>query len=547
MKKLALVIAFCATAELQAQSLPDVVMLDFTASYCQPCQQMVPVLQRMERDGFPIRRIDITEQPQVSRRYKVDRIPTLILMVEGKEAKRLVGLQAEAKLRRMMNDAAQTLDMKRRAAAGKTRTAEANTSAEPPKPKSEPAESPGLLARMKEGLFGGLAGRDRKKIDRPDVRAQSPEDSEALLGTSKDSKAMQATVRVRLDDGEFRDVGTGTIIQSSAGQSTILTCAHIFREMKDNANVVVELFRDGSVMKYTASLLGGDHNSDVAILQIQNRSPLPTVTLATALAPADANVFSIGCNAGNVPTIVNSKVVQVNRYEGPENIVCSIDPVQGRSGGGLFNSAGQLIGVCSGAFRDKKEGLYTGVGAVRKLLTRLKLNTMIEAVPPGLADAVADVRETVSEVPNPFAGTEDEFAALFTQDGSDLGSDGGLGSAAAADPADFAFDTDSSPAAADPVNPNSLPNPFSPGSGNADSLNARAATPASIGRVTGNGPPEITVIIGGRDSVDKKVVVIPKPSPWLLEILTGDSTVRPGLSASRSNEVSATSARQTAP
>ena len=111
----------------------------------------------------------------------------------------------------------------------------------------------------------------------------------------------------------------------------------------------------------------------------------------------------------------------------------------------------------------------------------------------------------------------------------------------------FAFDADSSPAAADPVNPNSLPNPFSPASGNADSLNARAATPASIGRVTGNGPPEITVIIGGRDSVDKKVVVIPKPSPWLLEILTGDSTVRPGLSASRSNEVSATSARQTAP
>ena len=105
-----------AAAELNGEPLPDVVLLDFTASYCQPCQQMVPVLQRMERDGFPIRKIDITQQPQVSRQYKVGRIPTLILLVEGREAERFVGLTAEAQLRRQMNDAARKLDMSRRAA-----------------------------------------------------------------------------------------------------------------------------------------------------------------------------------------------------------------------------------------------------------------------------------------------------------------------------------------------------------------------------------------------------------------------------------------------
>ena len=52
--------------------LPEVVLLDFYASYCQPCQQMVPVLQRMKKDGFPIQKIDTTKNPELLRQYKVE-------------------------------------------------------------------------------------------------------------------------------------------------------------------------------------------------------------------------------------------------------------------------------------------------------------------------------------------------------------------------------------------------------------------------------------------------------------------------------------------
>ena len=97
-------------AEVPAD-LSGVVMLEFTASYCQPCQQMIPVMQRMKRDGFPIQTIDITAQPEVSRRHNVDRIPTLIVMVRGKEVERLVGIQSDAKLRRIMNDASRNLNL----------------------------------------------------------------------------------------------------------------------------------------------------------------------------------------------------------------------------------------------------------------------------------------------------------------------------------------------------------------------------------------------------------------------------------------------------
>lgn len=551
MKYFALLTAFCISAELHAQSTPDIVLLDFTASYCQPCQQMVPLLQKMERDGFPIQKIDITKQPQTSRNHGVDRIPTLILMVEGKEVDRFVGLQSEAKLRRRMNDEARKLDMARRANASPgsetqpTQTVDASAGSS----NSKAAESPGLLTRMKEGLFGRLGGTAKQDIDRPDFRAQSPEEAAALTSASGDSAAMQATVRVRLDDGEFRDVGTGTVIHSTAGQSTILTCAHIFKDVKDKAVVIVDVFRDGETLKYPATVLGGDHSSDVAVLQIQNKSPLASVNLASNPAPAESNVFSIGCNGGNLPTIINSRVIQLNRYEGPENIVCTIDPVQGRSGGGLFNSDGQLIGVCSGAFREKKEGLYTGVGAVRKLMTQLKLESLFESAAPEFADtlanvnnAVADVRNAVAEVSNPFDEADDVFADLFTEEATNLN---GSGTANAADFATNAAMTAIQNGSAS-VDPSSLPDPFAPSAGANPIVTASAATPAST-RSTSGGTSEITVIIGGRDSADRRVVVIPKPSPWLLELLTGDSSVKSGLAVDRSSELSTTSARRSAP
>ena len=68
-----------------SNSTPDVQLLDFSASYCGPCQQMVPILQRMGQAGFPVRQIDISSDPELTKRFKVDRIPTLVLLVEGKE------------------------------------------------------------------------------------------------------------------------------------------------------------------------------------------------------------------------------------------------------------------------------------------------------------------------------------------------------------------------------------------------------------------------------------------------------------------------------
>ena len=522
-------------ADLNGQPLPDVVLLDFTAGYCQPCQQMVPVLQRMEQDNFPVRRIDITENPDTSRQYKVDRIPTLILLVEGREAKRFVGLTGESELRQAMNEAAKKLDMTRRANGGPAASpdtpdelaaafeetpaaasASTNTDGNQPRPGLR-----GLFDRVKNGFTASeTAGRDL--LEHPDFRAQSPD--EFSDPSFNQPLAMPSCVRVRLIDGKTFDSGTGTIVHSTAGQSTIVTCAHVFKEVSDNAQVVVDVFKDGGVLKYPARVIGGDHNSDVAFITIQNTAPLPTSPLADRLMlKADEAVFSIGCNNGDQPTRMDMNVIAVNRYQGPENIVCTLDPVQGRSGGGLFNKAGQLVGVCSGAFRKTKEGLYTGISPVRSLAEQLKLTHILGESAPVFRTAQATAPESAPKDASPF-DDEDLFDELFEESASPFDESLSLGSAA--------------PAFGKAADQPALPDPF--------------AADGSTGIMTAQGggnelPSEITVIIDSKDpSKGKRVIVIPKPSPWLLELLTGEPAAASNIvTTPRSSELSTTASRQT--
>ncbi|MEZ6033229.1 MAG: thioredoxin family protein [Planctomycetaceae bacterium] len=101
-------------------------LLGFTASYCGPCQAMEPVIQRMKNDQFPVRMIDITREPDLTRTHKIDRIPTFVLIVGDKEVKRFLGVTSDSELRMAMIKAAMQLAETR---APKSDSAEARTEA----------------------------------------------------------------------------------------------------------------------------------------------------------------------------------------------------------------------------------------------------------------------------------------------------------------------------------------------------------------------------------------------------------------------------------
>lgn len=67
------------------------VLVDFFATWCGPCKMLGPVLENYSSD-IKVIKVDVDEFDELAREYAVMSIPTLVLMEDGKEVKRNVGL-----------------------------------------------------------------------------------------------------------------------------------------------------------------------------------------------------------------------------------------------------------------------------------------------------------------------------------------------------------------------------------------------------------------------------------------------------------------------
>jgi len=69
--------------------------LYFSAPWCGPCRMLGPVMQKVN-NTIPVQKINVDEQSEIALQYNVRNIPTVILLENGQEIKRLVGAKAEA-------------------------------------------------------------------------------------------------------------------------------------------------------------------------------------------------------------------------------------------------------------------------------------------------------------------------------------------------------------------------------------------------------------------------------------------------------------------
>jgi len=83
----------------------DVVLADFYADWCGPCQMLEPIVETIASEtDAAVAKIDIDANQQLAAEYGVRSVPTLVLFADGQPVERLVGMQDESRLRSLIEN-----------------------------------------------------------------------------------------------------------------------------------------------------------------------------------------------------------------------------------------------------------------------------------------------------------------------------------------------------------------------------------------------------------------------------------------------------------
>ena len=82
------------------------VLVDFYADWCGPCRMLSPIIEEIakENDEYEFVKVNVDDCPDVSRKYGIMSIPTLIVFENGVEKKKTLGFHSLDEVKGFLKD-----------------------------------------------------------------------------------------------------------------------------------------------------------------------------------------------------------------------------------------------------------------------------------------------------------------------------------------------------------------------------------------------------------------------------------------------------------
>jgi len=80
-------------------------IIRFTASWCQPCKALAPILDQLQLENSNIlfETIDVDQNKEITSNYKVTSVPTIVFVKNGTEVTRFTGVKPKTAIQSLIN------------------------------------------------------------------------------------------------------------------------------------------------------------------------------------------------------------------------------------------------------------------------------------------------------------------------------------------------------------------------------------------------------------------------------------------------------------
>lgn len=176
-------------------------------------------------------------------------------------------------------------------------------------------------------------------VERVELPEVAPLDAPEVAATSILRRAQQVTVRIRSLGCEHLGLGSGFVLPGGV----VVTNRHV---LEQPLQVSVNTW-DGH--RLDADVAGVAIDSDLAVLQLDDTSGLPTAELRTEPVEVGERIYAVGYPGGGPAAVTEGEVVALvdGSLLGESTDVIRIDAEirQGNSGGPVLDERGQVVGV----------------------------------------------------------------------------------------------------------------------------------------------------------------------------------------------------------